>query len=162
LGPEAERLRSPTPRTLVLDLAGAAVDLVTFDAALSRGDPASLAEAAALYRGPLLEGCTEEWAFQERQIREQADLQALGTLASQALADGDSPNAERYLRRVVATDPLRESAQRALMQVLAASGNYAAAVEVYRELREGLHREINAAPDPQTQALFQQLRAEAR
>jgi predicted ATPase/class 3 adenylate cyclase len=62
----------------------------------------------------------------------------------------------------VAVDPLRESAQRALMQALAAGGNYAAALLTYRELRLLLHRELNAQPDPETQALFEQLRAEAR
>ena len=51
---------------------------------------------------------------------------------------------------------------RALMQVLCAGGNEAAAREVYRELRLLLHRELNTAPDPETQALFEQLRAEAR
>jgi predicted ATPase/class 3 adenylate cyclase len=65
-------------------------------------------------------------------------------------------------RRAVAADPLRESAQRALMQALAAGGNDAAALLTYRELRVLLHRELNAEPDPETQALFQQIRAEAR
>ena len=59
-------------------------------------------------------------------------------------------------------DPLRESAQRALMQALAAGGSYAAALLVYRELRQRLHRELNAEPDAETQTLFQQLRREAR
>ena len=63
---------------------------------------------------------------------------------------------------VVAVDPLRESAQRALMQVLAAGGNYAAALHGYRELRDHLHRELNTAPDAETQTLFQQLRSEGR
>src|SRR5262249_61260351 len=96
---------------------------------------------------PLLEDCGEEWVFQERQCREQVCLEALEALAAQALRDGDGTTAERYLRRAVAVDPLREGAQRALMQVLAAGGNYAAALLVYRELRVRLHREINAAPD---------------
>jgi predicted ATPase len=48
------------------------------------------------------------------------------------------------------------------MQVLATGGNYTAALLVYRDLRERLHRELNTAPDPATEALFQQLRAEAR
>src|SRR5947209_20202980 len=34
LGPEAGRLRSPSRRTLAFDLAGAAVDLIRFDAAV--------------------------------------------------------------------------------------------------------------------------------
>src|SRR5712692_7383037 len=121
---------------------------------MARGDPESLAAALTLYRGPLLEGCVEEWAFQERQGREQAYLQALEQLAGLAQARGDVAEAERYLRMVVAVDPLRESAQRALMAVLAAGGNYAAALLAYRELRLRLYRELNAEPDPETKALL--------
>jgi predicted ATPase/DNA-binding SARP family transcriptional activator len=162
LGREADRLCSPTPHSLRLELAGAAADVVTFDAAIARGDGPSLEQAVALYRGPLLEGCAEEWAFQERQVREQAYLGALETLAAQAMACGDAAAAERHLRRAVAVDPLRESAQRALMQTLAAGGNYAAAAQTYRELRLRLHHDLNAEPDPETTALFSELRAEAR
>jgi DNA-binding SARP family transcriptional activator len=86
LGPEASRLRAPTPRTLSLDLAGAAIDVVGFDAAIACGDLPSLEHAVAIYRGPLLEECEEAWAFQERQAREQAYLRALETLAAHALA----------------------------------------------------------------------------
>jgi predicted ATPase/DNA-binding SARP family transcriptional activator len=162
LGAEARRLRSPTPRTLCLDLSCAEVDALAFDQAIARGDVASLERAVALYRGPLLEGCVEEWALQEREVRQQAYLQALETLAALALAGGDPGGAERHLRRAVAVDPLRESAERALMQALALGGNYAAALLVYRELRLLLHRELNAEPDAATTALFQQLRAAAR
>jgi hypothetical protein len=66
LGPEADRLRSPSPHTLALDLTGAAADVVAFDQAIAEGETAALERAAALYRGPLLEGCAEEWAFQDR------------------------------------------------------------------------------------------------
>jgi predicted ATPase/DNA-binding SARP family transcriptional activator len=162
LGPDAGRLRSPTRRTLCLDLLEAEADVLAFEAAIARGDPPSLEQAVALYRGPFLEGCIEEWAFQERQVREQQYLGALETLAALAQAQGDATTAVSYLRRAVAVDPLRESAQRALMQALALGGNYAAALLVYRELRLLLHRELNAAPDPETQALFERLRAEAR
>src|SRR5262249_6094647 len=148
LGPEADRLRSPSLHTLSLDLADAQVDVVAFDQAIARGGDAALEEAVALYRGPLLEGCAEEWAFQERQAREQAYLAALETLAGRALQRGDLPTAERDLRRAAGVDPLRESAQRALMQTLAAGGNYTAAVQVYQELRRRLHQELNTEPDP--------------
>jgi DNA-binding SARP family transcriptional activator len=162
LNREAVRLRSPTSRSLCLELAGAEADVVAFDAAIARGDPASLEIAVSLYRGSLLEECAEEWVFQERQAREQAYLAALETLAARALAAGDPGTAERHLRRAVVVDPLRESAHRALMQALAADGKYAAAMQVYRELRLLLHRELSAEPDPETTALFHQLRAEAR
>jgi DNA-binding SARP family transcriptional activator len=162
LGPEACRLYSPTPRTLALELAGAEVDVLAFDAAIARGDLASLHEAVALYRGRLLDGCLEAWAFQERQPREEAYLEALERLARRDLARGDSAAAERYLRKAVAADPLRESAHRALMEGLASRGNYAAALLCYRELRLHLHRELNAEPDPETAAVFQRLQVEAR
>jgi predicted ATPase/DNA-binding SARP family transcriptional activator len=162
LGPEAHRLHCPTTRTLSLDLVGADLDVREFDAAFRAGDAASLRRAVALYRGPLLEECAEEWVFQERQTREHAYLQALEALAAGALAADDPAEVERCLRRAVAVDPLRESTQRALMQVLATGGNYAAALLVYRELRARLHRELNAEPDPQTRALFQRLRTGAQ
>jgi DNA-binding SARP family transcriptional activator len=66
LGSEAARLYSPTPRTLRLELAGAAVDVRSFDEAIARGDEASLVEAISLYRGVLLEGCVEEWILSEQ------------------------------------------------------------------------------------------------
>jgi DNA-binding SARP family transcriptional activator len=162
LGSEATRLLSPTRRAVALDLRGAAVDVAAFDAAITRGDPASLEAAIALYRGPLLEGCVEEWVVPERERREQEYLAALESLAEQALAHGEPGSAEQYLRRAVVVDPLRESAQRALMHSLAVGGSATAALEVYRELRLRLHRELNAEPDPETKALCQQIRAGAR
>src|SRR5437588_5944871 len=99
LGPEAHRLRSPTPHSLSLNLEGAMADVVIFDAAIARDDVPSLKQAAALYRGPLLEGCVEEWIFPERQVRQQAYLTALETLAAQALSAGDWAAAEGFLRQ---------------------------------------------------------------
>src|SRR5262249_49244244 len=59
LGSESDRLQSPTRDTLTLDLEGADVDVIRFDAALKVGDEAALERAVALYTGPLLEGCYE-------------------------------------------------------------------------------------------------------
>jgi DNA-binding SARP family transcriptional activator len=113
LGPAACRLEAPTGHTLRLELLTAEADVLAFDAAVARGDGSSLEQAVALYRGPLLEGCSEPWAFEERQIREEAYLSALERRASQATAQGDLETAERHLRRAVSVEPLRETAQRA-------------------------------------------------
>src|SRR5678815_590670 len=45
LGSEGTRIQSPTRDTLTLDLAGAEVDVVRFDAAMRAGDEASLHSA---------------------------------------------------------------------------------------------------------------------
>jgi DNA-binding SARP family transcriptional activator len=162
LGQEAIRLLAPTAHTLALHLTEAEADVLAFDACVDRGDRESLEEAVSLYRGPLLEGCSEEWLLPARLAREQAYLAALETLAAQALAGGEAAAAERYLRRCVSTDPLRESAHRALMETLAARGSYGAALLVYRELRLLLHRELHVEPDPETRALFDRLKIDGQ
>src|SRR5438874_6714560 len=48
LGPEEARLRSPTPRTLCLDLAGAAVDVIAFDASIAQEEAHALEQAVSL------------------------------------------------------------------------------------------------------------------
>src|SRR5436305_708231 len=74
LGPEAGRLLAPTAHTLSLHLGEAEADVIGFDQATARGDLASLEEAVFLYRGPLVEGCLEEWLIPERLSREQVYL----------------------------------------------------------------------------------------
>ena len=69
LGAEGARLLSPSRRVLSLEISGTDVDVLAFDAAIVRKTPESLALAVRLYTGPLLEGCAEEWAPQERNAR---------------------------------------------------------------------------------------------
>lgn len=162
LGGESARLRCPSRHVVSLDLTGADVDLIAFDDAIARGDLPSLERAVSLYRGPLLEGCLEEWAFQERSVREAACLSSLERLAIHERIRGDLHRATDLLRRAVVIDPLRESARRRLMETLADGGNAAEAILVYRELRTLLHRETLAEPDPRTTEQFRRIRARSR
>ena len=146
LGPEAWRLAGEAPRTLRLDVRGASVDVLAFDAAMARGDLASLEAAVRLYRGPLLEDCAEEWCLEERRRREQAYVAALERLAAAATARREPAAAAGYLRLAVGVDPYREDLQRALMQALAEGGNPAGALLVYRQFRALLRREMAAEP----------------
>src|SRR5262249_25344776 len=162
LGPEAERLRSPTRDTLLLDLTGVAVDLLQFDAALAAGDEGSLQVAASLYRGPLLEDCTAEWIFGEREGRQETCLRAMEKLADRALQRGDAAAALGHLGRAEALDPVRDSVQQRRMQALATSGDLPAALLSYRDYRMRLHREMNLEPDPETTHLFRELQVGRR
>lgn len=158
----AAQIVSVNRRTLLLDLAGADVDVLAFDAALERGDMTSLEEAVAWYRGPLLEGCLEEWAIPERDSREQRFLGALETLAVQAKVRGELALSAERLRRVVVLDPLRESSHRLLMETLAAMGQPGDAVQTYRELKLTLAQELDTEPAPETTAVYQRIREQAR
>jgi predicted ATPase/DNA-binding SARP family transcriptional activator len=162
MGSEAQRLSSPNAYTLALDLAGAQVDALAFDAALARGDEASLECAVELYRGPLLEQCDEAWVLQERLPREEAYLAALESLAAHAMGHGDPGAALQRLHAVVALDPFREAAQQALLQALIATGDTIGALLAYRAFRLRLHQELRTEPSPETKAIFHQLRAQAR
>ena len=161
LGSEGGRLQANT-RTLFLDLTGAEVDVYTFDRGIKSKNLIVLDQAVALVRGPLLEGCGEEWLPQERRVREQNCLQALQTLAEAALAAQDYTMAAAYYQRAVRMDPWFELAQRGWMEALAKNGDWNAAQQVYREFLNVLRSDPTAVPDPQTSALYARLRAESR
>jgi predicted ATPase/DNA-binding SARP family transcriptional activator len=160
LGSEAHRLLSPTPRTLRFDLSGAYADVLCFDAATCAPATASaeaLEQAVALYRGPLLVDCPDEWVTTEREARAQVYLAALETLAQQSLANASPTAAARWLRLILANDPYRESAYAALMQALADCGDRAAVIQVYRDLRVLLRNELNTTPGPEIETLYHRL-----
>lgn len=163
LGDASTCLLSPSSRTLRLAGDGAVEsDFITFQQCLTRGGTSALEQAVALYRGSLLEGWAEDWLLADRAFSAQSYLSALETLAREALSAGESAAAIPFLRRIVAADPLRESACRSLMQALATTRDYAAVTQVYRELRIALRRDAQVEPVAETQALFSRLRAEAR
>ena len=162
LGSQKERLQSPDRHTLRLNLSGVKVDLLAFDAAMKSKNLYELEQAVALYRGPLLEGCMEEWVFQERSAREQECLQALQKLGDTALTAHDYLRASGFYQRAVHIDPLWDTARRGVMEALAKNGDRNAALQVYREFAELLRNDPGAAPDEQTTALYMRLRAEAR
>ena len=178
LGAESHRILTPSPRTLRLDLSGADCDLLAFDAAIQRAQniefkmqrdesedaarsilQSALQEAVALYRGPLLPDCLEEWVLTERAAREQARLAALERLAQITQAQGEPAAAVHWLRLLLAADPYRESACQALMQTLADCGDMAAVTQVYRDMRLLLRCDLNADPSPDSQALYRSLQA---
>lgn len=162
LGGANGQIQIPSRHTIKLELGGVEIDVLAFDAAISAKTLPSLERAAALYRGPLLEGCTEEWAGQERAVREQDCLRAFLTLADTALKSGDHETASGYYRRAVSLDPWQDAAQRGLMEALARSGNTNAALHVYREFVLLLREDPRALPDAETSALYARLRSEAR
>ena len=168
LGPESGRLSSPTPRTLRFDLSGASADAAEFDRALRKMASQTSAEealtrAVALYQGPLLPDCADEWVLPERAERAQAYLSALEALTREATRQGDPAGAVHLLRRLVSADPGRESATSALMEALAEGGDRAAVTLVYQDLRRFLRQDLRTDPSPETQALYRRLtRQEAR
>jgi predicted ATPase/DNA-binding SARP family transcriptional activator len=161
-GTDTELLQTPTRLTLCLQSDGVRVDAVAFAQGVEGVEAGSLEQAIELYRAPLLEGCSMEWAAREREGYQSRYLAALKALAAQAAASREVFAEVRYLRLMVGADPLQEENQRALMAALAGSGDYAAVTQVYRDLRLLLQREINAEPSPDTDALYRRLMEQAK
>ncbi len=119
---------------------------------------ARLTEAAALYRDDFMQGFTlpdcpqfDEWQFFQTESYRQEMAVVLERLAGHYRAIGDIDEALLFARRWSALDPLQESAQRAVIELYAESGQRSAALRQYREYVRILGEEMNAAP---TQALM--------
>ncbi|RYG44842.1 hypothetical protein EON79_14025, partial [bacterium] len=151
LGPQAERLKTPDRKTLALDLDQAEVDVLTFDTALRAGEPE---QAVALYTGPFLEDCDEEWAAQDRKTRERACLGAL-----RDMAEAHPERAVAFYERSVEIAPWQDGPRRDLMAALARSGDLNAALGVYRDFAHALRGETGGSPDLQTTDLYVRLRS---
>jgi len=162
LGSQKERLQSPDRHTLLLDLTGAEVDLLSFDAAIKSGQLSELERAVALYQGPLLEGCYEEWVSPERSVRDLNCLQALLKLANAARTTGNLETAVGFFQRAATLDPWSDTARRGWMEALAQMGDSNAALLVYRKYVEALRSDPKATPDQETTLLYQRLRADAQ
>lgn len=155
LGNASRCLVSPTPHSLLLTVADTWVDTEAFRAQATQ--PGAHESAVALYEGPLLPECPDEWASGEREALSQIYLQLLEALAQQARAAQAHSAAVGWLRRLLQADPYRESAHRALLETLAQAGDRAALQQVYQELRRKLRAELNVEPAPETIQLYNAL-----
>ena len=80
-------------------------------------------------------------------------------LARQYLRAARRHEAETALETLVANEPLRESAHRALMELWAAAGERARALGHYDALVVLLQREVGSPPARETQAFVQRIRS---
>jgi DNA-binding SARP family transcriptional activator len=131
------------------------VDVDAFDG-LVRADRGR--EAFELCSGELLAGFEEDWALMAREAHRERVLELLERLAETA---EEREEAIEWSRRAIAVDPLSEEAHRNLIARLAAAGDRARALMVYRALAERLRRELSVAPSPSTRELVEQLRADS-
>jgi TolB-like protein/DNA-binding SARP family transcriptional activator len=147
-----------------LDATALAVDVVSFRALLTEGSAEALERAVTVYRGDLLEGLSvrdphfEEWLETERrQLRRSAE-DCLETLMEMKVKAGAGEGAAVIARRLIALDPLRESASRVLMKVEADRGQATQAIKLYETLRDRLHRELGVEPEAATLQLYESIR----
>jgi DNA-binding SARP family transcriptional activator/DNA-binding beta-propeller fold protein YncE len=129
-------------------------------ALMADGDPAAAAKrlraALALWRGPALaDFAYEEFARPDAERLEELRLAALEDRIDADLALGRHDVLVAELRGLVADYPLRERLRGQIMAALYRCGRQAEALEIYRDGRRALQRELGLEPGPALRALEQ-------
>ena len=146
------------------------IDAVAFEQAAARSDVAGAAKAVSLYRGALIaDGLSvdstefDDWLDQERARLCRLAVAAMERVATAAI-EGEYDRAEGLsaAERAVVLDSYNEQAHRQLMTLQTAIGRPDLALLHYSALAETLRRELQVAPDPETQALEEMIRIARR
>jgi DNA-binding SARP family transcriptional activator len=101
----------------------------------------------------LLPGWYEDWALLERERLRQRMLHALEALSRLLIGAGRIPEGVEAAITAVAADPLRESAQRTLIEAHLAEGNWSEGRRQFEAYRRLLRRELGIEPDERLAAL---------
>lgn len=143
-----------------LDPALVAVDALEFERLAKAG---KWEEAAALYRGPLLDGHgVRDGAFEDWILVERTRLHDLAVVVIERFAAAQSGDAAiATAQRLLQLDPLREETHRLLMRLYATAGQRAQALRQYEHCRDALQRELQAKPDAETERLHREIQSEA-
>ncbi len=104
----------------------------------------------------------EEWLALERQHYREVAARALGLLIDGYTERKRTGDALAAVRRLIALDPLRESAHRTQMQLLAMQGERTAALAQFETLQSLLWDELGVEPEDTTLRLHEQLAREGR
>ncbi len=140
------------------------IDTAQFEAALKQAALESeqvqidaLKKAVELYRGDLLQGCYEDWAFELQEYFRNQYLQAVNQLADAYSQIDQLDKAIEAAKRSLHIDALQEDIHRTLMQLYLNVGNRAAALKQYQDCEQVLSDELSMEPLPETQQFYQDI-----
>lgn len=128
-------------------------------AAREDGAATALEQLVARYRGDLLDGeVIGEWHLPIRARLQRLCVDALMDLGAYHDSGRRDERAADAYQRVLARDPLHETAARALMQALLRTGAREQALRVAQRFTQRLQRELGMTPDAETADLIARLR----
>jgi tetratricopeptide (TPR) repeat protein len=147
---------------LYLDKISFQCDVTEFQRLLTLQNENSLAQAVALYKGPLLDGFSipdaplfTEWMQIENTRFHQLCFDALERLAGWAEEREAWTAAAGYLKQMVQNDPLSELAQQRLMVLYLKQGEVSLALRQYRQFESQLKEELGIQPSAETRVLYE-------
>jgi DNA-binding SARP family transcriptional activator len=120
----------------------------------------ALSEAVGLYEGDLLEGWYQDWCLCERERLQDMLLVMLDKLMSYSEAHSDYEMGIALGNRILQFDRAREHTHRQLMRLQYLAGYRISALRQYKRCAESLDQELGVTPSRQTEALYEQIRAD--
>jgi predicted ATPase/DNA-binding SARP family transcriptional activator len=120
--------------------------------------------AIELYRGVFMEGFTltdseafDSWETERENEFGEAYAAALSRGAAWKETHGEAEKAIELLAFLRKADPYDEAALRSLMRLCADSGKAAMAIDRYREYKVFARKELGGDPEPETEALYEEI-----
>jgi two-component system, LytTR family, response regulator len=148
-----------------LDLNQVRVDMIRFEEGCRRMavvDDKNMEEALELeqlYRGELFGERAYAWAWSEAERLSEMHATLVERLSDALLSKGEAQTAVRLLKKLVASDELRETAWVLLLKALVHQNNREALTQQYQRYQESLHRELGIQPSPEVANLYNELLA---
>lgn len=128
---------------------------------LARRDGTSSEFETLVQAGELLPDWSEEWVLVDRERYHQLRLHALERLGQQLADNGRYGLAVETCLAAIAAEPLRESAQRQLIEVYLSEGNRVDAIRQYSAYERTIREEIGVEPAFEIADLLRPLEAAA-
>jgi DNA-binding SARP family transcriptional activator len=157
-----------TPQEICLELANTSlVDVHCFRNSISESyspdrrsvNFEALDRAMDLYTAPFLEEYDEDWVLDLRERLQSLYLRSLSGLMRLRALQQNYEDALVYGRRILASDPMRETVQRAVMLLYVLNGQRVEAIRQFERCAGALRSECDVDPMPETSALFSLIRS---
>lgn len=151
---------------VMLNTDAADIDTADFERLAAEDTLDTLARAAGLYGGGLLDGLEvrekafEDWIGAERLRLGDLAQDVLAKLTRHQAEMGDAAQAIETAKRLVGLDSLNEDGHRLLMRLYAGSGRRAQALKQFQALADALDRELGTDPDPETRKLLDEIQSQ--
>jgi DNA-binding SARP family transcriptional activator len=148
---------------LALDAENIQVDAVEFESLVTRGTSESLERAAGMFSGDFLEGFHldeerfDDWVTGERDRLHRLALRAHVQLVDHLMEAGAIDDAILAAHRSLRLDSLQEPLHRTLMRLYLKGGDPLRALQQYDTCAKVIRRELDAEPDAETKALFDEV-----
>jgi len=154
-------------RNVTLNVAGASIDLIEFQAALATLSWATCQAVIGEYPGDLLEGISvadndlSSWLDVHRARIRNAMVAAFADLLETPSARANPRTAQAIASRLLEIDPYQEAAYRALMRAFAVSGLIDLVAVTFDRCREVIGRDLGTVPGQATIDLYRELTRDA-